>query len=107
MIAAAGFQYISKTGWVFTYGLFFYFLQVFLNVIWSPLFFWKRLITLAFIDLILLWISVLITIILFHEQSPLAAYLLVPYICWLCMAGYLNGYVVIMNPNESEFRRKK
>ena len=103
MIGVAGYLYISKTGWVFTLGLLFYCLQIFFNVIWTPLFFWRKLITVALIDVILLWISVLLTIIFFHQYSPVASYLLIPYIAWLCLATYLNAYIVVKNPEHSEF----
>jgi tryptophan-rich sensory protein len=69
MIAASGFIYLNKTGLTYSHGLLCSCLQIFLNVIWTPLFFWKKLITLALIDLILLWITVAVTIYLFYQQS--------------------------------------
>jgi benzodiazapine receptor len=98
MIAVSGFIYFSKTGLTYTPGLIVYCLQIFLNVIWSPLFFWKKMITLAMVDLVALYISVVVNIYYFHKESETAAYMLIPYICWLTLAGYLNFYIVLHNP---------
>jgi tryptophan-rich sensory protein len=69
MIAASGYLYISKTGFVYSTGLFFYVLGIVLNVIWSPIFFWKKMITLALIDILTLDLSVIITIYFFLQQN--------------------------------------
>ena len=59
------------------------------------------MITVALADIILLWILILVTIILFHKRSPLAAYLLFPYLIWVTLATYLNAYIVKNNPDPS------
>lgn len=101
MIAASGFVYFQKVGFQFSLATFFFFFQILLNVIWTPLFFWKKLITIALVDLFVLWISVATTIYLFSQQSDLAAWLLVPYNGWLTIAFYLNLYIVIHNRDKS------
>lgn len=105
MIAISGFTYFAKAGVAWSWATFFYFFQIFLNVIWSPLFFWKKLITLALVDLFLLWISVATTIYLFYQENPTAAYLLVPYNVWLSLAFYLNLYIVIFNRDKLGFKK--
>lgn len=101
MIAISGFTYFAKTGVTLTWATFFFFFQILLNVIWSPLFFWKKWITVALVDLGLLWAAVATTIYLFSEDSPTAAWLLVPYNIWLTLAFYLNLYIVIFNRDKS------
>lgn len=65
-------------------------LNLFLNVIWSLLFFTLRNPTLAFIELIALWLSILALIIGLWKISKVASYLLIPYIIWVSLAGILN-----------------
>lgn len=97
IIGLAGYKYVEKAGLVLSPGLIFYFLQLVLNLLWSPLFFWQRNITLALVDAILLWACVAVTIYFFSRENETAAYLLVPYQIWLCVAVYLNLYIVIYN----------
>jgi len=72
-----------------------------LNIIWTPIFFWKKMITLALVDIIVLWFTILATIVLFILNSPLAGYLLIPYILWVTLATYLNAYIVKNNEDPS------
>ena len=77
-------------------GLFFFITQLVLNIIWSPIFFGMQKIGLALVILSLIWIFTLLTIIFFFKHSKLASLLLIPYLCWLSFAFYLNfGYFVL------------
>lgn len=71
--------------------------QFILNLIWPYLFFNKKEIEIAFIDLILLFISVCVMFYIYYKETKISAYLLIPYIAWLCLAGYLNYYIVENN----------
>ena len=67
--------------------------QLILNGLWMPLFFGLQRIDLALFEIILLWIMILITTIVFYVQSKPAGLLLVPYLLWISFAVYLNaGY---------------
>ena len=72
-------------------------LQLLLNVLWSILFFGLQSPLYAFIDIIMLWASILATIIYFYRISAAAAYLLIPYILWVSFASALNLFIVILN----------
>jgi len=72
-------------------------IQLFLNVLWSVLFFGMHYLLYGFIEIVLLWISIAVTIILFFKISKAAAYLLLPYILWVTIAASLNYYVFILN----------
>jgi tryptophan-rich sensory protein len=72
-------------------------LQLLLNVLWSILFFGLQSPRYAFIDMIMLWASMLATIIYFYRISAVAAYLLIPYILWVSFAAALNLSIVILN----------
>lgn len=64
--------------------------QLALNVLWSYLFFGLRLPGVAFAEILVLWAAILATILLFRPISPLAAWLLVPYLAWVSFASLLN-----------------
>ena len=72
-------------------------LQMVCNIIWSPLFFGYRYIKIAFIDIVLALGLTALNIYYFYKSYPISAYLLIPYICWLLLATYLNLYIVIYN----------
>jgi translocator protein len=72
-------------------------LQLFLNFMWSILFFKCHSPALAFIDITLLTIAILITIGRFARMSRLAAWLLLPYLLWVCFATLLNYKIWSMN----------
>jgi benzodiazapine receptor len=68
-----------------------------LHLLWSPLFFkWHRP-DWAFFELTFLWFSILAMIIGVATVSTLAAWLLVPYIAWVAVAGWINLSVVRLN----------
>ncbi len=67
-----------------------YFVQLFLNGVWTPIFFGLHRLGLAFFVIVLVWISILATICMFWPVSTLAAVLLVPYLFWVSFAGLLN-----------------
>jgi tryptophan-rich sensory protein len=64
--------------------------QLALNAAWSILFFGLRLPGLAFAEIVILWFAILVTLIMFWRLSPIAGFLLVPYILWTTFAGALN-----------------
>ncbi|WP_142414699.1 TspO/MBR family protein [Hathewaya massiliensis] len=74
-----------------------FFIQLFLNFLWPIIFFRKRLIFIAFLELILLIIFILFTIIEFYKKDKKAAYLLIPYILWCIFAAVLNFYIWFLN----------
>lgn len=74
----------------------FFFTQLFLNLIWTPVFFGAHLIVPALIVIILMWLFIALTIRAFAKVSKPAAYLLVPYLIWVSYATYLNvGYAYL------------
>lgn len=72
--------------------------QLLLNLAWSPLFFGAHQIVLALYLLIAIDVAVLLTIVLFWRVRPLAAILLVPYLCWVLFATLLNWEFRMANP---------
>jgi tryptophan-rich sensory protein len=72
--------------------------QLFLNFLWSVIFFGMHLPQVAFIEIIFLWVSIALLIIDFWKFSKPAAILLIPYICWVSFASVLNLFVALLNP---------
>ena len=97
-IVIAGWLVWREAGWsgaALPLGI--YVVQLLLNAGWSAVFFGLRRPDLAFAELTLLWLSILATIVAFHPVQPTAAWLLVPYLCWVTFAGALNFTIWRMN----------
>ena len=78
--------------------LWLFFIQLFLNFVWSFLFFYFHKIGLALVDIVALWLFIILTIFSFSRLNKKAAWLLVPYICWVSFATILNGAIYRLNP---------
>ncbi len=78
-------------------GYIFFFIQLGLNSLWSILFFGLKSPLYAFIEIIILWSMIMLTIFTFYRIKKASAYLLVPYLLWVSFAGILNLYFVILN----------
>lgn len=74
-----------------------FFIQLFLNAIWSFIFFGLRSPGWALVDIAALWFAIIWTMVVFYRISKPAAYLLVPYLLWVSFASYLNYSVWILN----------
>ena len=72
-------------------------LNAILIVGWNVLFFSHQLLGLAFLQAVLLIISLLLLILLIWRLSPLAAYLLLPYSVWVLICTILTFNVWMMN----------
>jgi benzodiazapine receptor len=72
-------------------------LNGFLNIGWSLLFFRLQRPDWALIELVLLWLSILAMMLWCRRHSRLAAWLLLPYLLWVSVAGALNLAVVRLN----------
>ena len=74
-----------------------FYAQLFLNAIWSWLFFSFHLPLISLIDI---WLLIYININIVYKvlkMDKLAGLLYVPYILWLLFASYLNLFIVINN----------
>ena len=56
--------------------------QLVLNVLWSALFFGAQAPAYAFFEILLLWVAILATLVLFFRISKLAGLLFLPYLLW-------------------------
>ncbi|NBV28502.1 tryptophan-rich sensory protein [bacterium] len=78
----------KKVLWIFA-------VQMILNVLWSPLFFYMHRIDLALYDIILLWIFIGSLIANITKWS--SKLFLVPYFLWVSFACVLNVSLYVMN----------
>ena len=73
-------------------------LQFVLNLAWTPVFFGAHRMGLALVVIVALFLAIVLTMRLFRPLDRLAAGLLLPYLCWVGFATYLNAGFLILNP---------
>ena len=72
-------------------------IQLFLNFMWSVLFFGLRSPLFGLVEIVVLWIVILVNIWMFYRVSKTAGLLLVPYILWVSFAAVLNYSIWALN----------
>ncbi|MFP4117658.1 MAG: TspO/MBR family protein [Candidatus Woesearchaeota archaeon] len=83
-------EYRKKGLWVFA-------IQLLFNMSWSFFFFGLRNPWLGIVIIIPLLMMIALNIYFFHKIDKIAAYLLIPYILWVCFATYLNLGIAVLN----------
>lgn len=68
-----------------------------LNFGWNFLFFVTHLLGVAFIEMLVLEVTILALIWILWPMSRLAAYLMMPYALWVILAAYLNYTIFRLN----------
>jgi tryptophan-rich sensory protein len=71
--------------------------QLALNVAWSFCFFALRNPLAGLVDILLLWVAIAVTMVLFWRVDRLAGWLLVPYLFWVTFATMLNFSIWRLN----------
>lgn len=74
-----------------------FWIQLFLNGIWTPIFFGSRQLLLALIVIMFMWLYILKTIKAFAKIDKLSAYILYPYLAWVSFAMILNFSIWFLN----------
>jgi translocator protein len=72
-------------------------LNALLNIAWSVLFFSFRRPDWALAEVLLLWLSVALLIVVAGRLERLAGWLLLPYLMWVAFAAWLNQAVFVLN----------
>lgn len=85
----------NKAGLKLALGI--YVLQLILNIIWSGLFFGLKNPGLAFAEIIVLLVFIIVTLVLFWRINRFAGMLLIPYLAWVLFASYLNYTIWRLN----------
>lgn len=71
--------------------------QLGLNVAWSWIFFGLHQPGWAFVEIVILWLAIVATTVAFFRRTPVAGWLLVPYLAWVSFAGVLNFTIWRLN----------
>lgn len=95
MIGVAGWLLWRERGWDRT--LWLWTAQLLLNLGWTPLFFAADLYTVALVEIVVLALAVAVLVVRAWPTSRTAAWLLVPYLGWVCFATALNAGIVVLN----------
>ncbi|MBI5356631.1 tryptophan-rich sensory protein [Candidatus Collierbacteria bacterium] len=77
--------------------LIWFWIQLILNANWSLSFFGLRSPRLGLLNIVVLWLSIVLTIKDFRRKSTSAAWLLAPYLVWVTFATYLNWAIWKLN----------
>ena len=83
-------------------GYIYFAVQLILNLLWTPAFFYLQNIILALIVIILLDIFVILTIKSFYKVSKISGLILIPYLIWILFATYLNIGYLVLNAQDSK-----
>ena len=81
------------------FALLLFLVQLIANFAWSPLFFGQHQVTTALYLIIFILMVAIATFFAFAPIRKAAAWLLLPYIAWLCFAAILNFQIDQANPN--------
>jgi len=81
------------------YAMAFWAAQIAFNALWTPAFFGLRRLKGALIIMVFLWLSVLGCFITHWQLDLWAGLAMLPYLCWVTVAGMLNLSVARLNPD--------
>jgi benzodiazapine receptor len=64
--------------------------QLALNALWSYLFFGLHRLDIAFFDIVVLWVAILVVMVMFWRVDRVPGALMLPYLVWVGIASFLN-----------------
>lgn len=74
-----------------------YGIHLVVNALWSTLFFGLKNPGLAFIEILILLLFIVLTMIMFYKIRPVTLWLLLPYLAWVSFASVLNFSIWRLN----------
>lgn len=89
--------FINKKSPYYSEALYFFLLQLGLNVFWTFCFFVLRNPLMAFFEILFLMVSIFITLIYFYKVNKISACLLIPYFLWVIFIAVLNYSFFVLN----------
>jgi len=78
-------------------GMYIFIAQLVCNFLWSILFFSFHTISLAFVDIAIMWVCIAVLILRFEKSDSLISYSLLPYLFWVSFAMVLNYNLWLLN----------
>ncbi|MDP1590070.1 MAG: TspO/MBR family protein [Prosthecobacter sp.] len=97
MIAVAGWRVWRRVGFADKRAFAAFGAQLALNLLWPVLFFGLQMLGPALAGLVLLWISIAVTLLMFWRHDRAASLLFAPYLAWVSFAGALNAAIWSLN----------
>ena len=97
LMAISSYLIYNENDYYSSFSLKIYALNLFVNFLWSPLFFGLGLRLFSFIWIVVLDIVVSYMIYNFYKVNKKAAYLQIPYLIWCIYATYLNLAFYLLN----------
>ncbi len=99
LMAVAAWLVSRDGGWkVHGSALRLFLVQWLLNALWTPLFFGLHRPDLAFAEIVVFWVALVVTLVAFWSARRVAGMLLIPYLAWVTFAAFLNLMLWRMNP---------
>lgn len=77
--------------------LWFFWVHLFFNAIWSIIFFGMQNLGLAFVDIVIIWFLIIVLMVNFWGINRWSTYLLIPYFLWVSFASVLNYFIWRLN----------
>jgi translocator protein len=74
-----------------------FFIHLVFNFFWSFIFFAWQKPNFAFVEIVMLWLSIVATIYFFYKVDRTAALIQIPYLCWVSFATVLNFAIWQLN----------
>ena len=74
-----------------------YYLQLFVNLLWSIIFFILKWRLFAFFWILLLIVLVILMIVEFYKRNKISGLLQIPYLIWITFASILNFSIYLLN----------
>jgi len=74
-----------------------FFIHLFFNLIWTPIFFGAKNLFLALIVIVIIWALIVVMIFKFWKVNKVSSLLLIPYLLWVSFATTLNYFVWKLN----------
>ncbi len=101
MMAVAAWRVASSPAELASVGLAFWSCQLVLNALWSPTVFGLHRLGAGALVILMLWIAIAVTVVVFWQVDRVAGALMLPYLVWVSYAGALNLTLWRMNPTNA------
>lgn len=82
-----------------------HFIQLSFNYLWSILYFKKKMRGIAFVESVVLLVSVVVNAITMFKVHRIAGLLQIPYVLWSAFASYLNAGNWLLNKDNPNYNK--
>ena len=97
LLMGISYYLFRKDNYASSYDVIIYYLQLFINAMWSIIFFVWKLRLLAVIWILILLLLIILMLKIFFDKNKISFYLNVPYLIWTIFATYLTIGIYLLN----------